>query len=316
MRGRRRLAAVEASGSYDMAATARSKKARKKPPPKRAKRSLLASRRFELPRPVLEPQHVDIIALALIAIGVFLGGVAYLHWSGGALGDGAVKGTRFVFGALGYAVPAALVAAGGLILAREVRPPARPMRTGTLCLTAAITLAFAAGTLGLGPGALHGSEFWRASAFESRGGIVGQGELWVSSHLISTLGASILAAFLFAAGLILVTGATLAGVIRATGAGMAGTSRALRRSTEEIAASVRRPSTEAARGMSAMSARPEPHDDGEPVLPPELDTAELVVRATHVEAPPIEAIDEPDADEETVAVREAETAEPGGQPSD
>jgi S-DNA-T family DNA segregation ATPase FtsK/SpoIIIE len=315
IRGRRRLAAVEASGSYDMAATARSKKARKKPAPKRAKRSLLASRRFVLPRPVLEPQHVDIIALALIAIGVFLGGVAYLHWSGGALGDGAVKGTRFVFGALGYAVPAALVASGGLILAREIRPPARPMRTGTLCLTAAITLAFAAGTLGLGPGALHGSEFWRASAFESRGGIVGQGELWVSSHLISTLGASILAAFLFAAGLILVTGATLAGVIRATGAGMAGTSRVLRRSTEEIAASVRRPSTEAARGMSAMSARPETHDDGEPVLPPELDTAELVVRATHVEAPPIGAIDEPDADEETVAVPEAETPEPGGQPS-
>ena len=316
IRGRRRLAAVEASGSYDMAATARSKKARKKPPPKRAKRSLLASRPFVLPRPALEPQHVDIIALALIAIGVFLGGVAYLHWSGGALGDGAVKATRFVFGALGYAVPAALVASGGLILAREIRPPARPMRTGTLCLTAAVTLAFAAGTLGLGPGALHGGEFWRASAFESRGGIVGQGELWVSSHLISTLGASILAAFLFAAGLILVTGATLAGVIRATGAGMAGTSRALRRSTEEIAASVRRPSTEAAKGMSATNARPEPLDDGEPVLPPELDTAELVVRATHVEAPPIEAIDEPDADEETVAVREAETPEPGGQPSD
>jgi len=303
--------AVEASGSYDMAAPARSKKARKKPPPKRAKRSLLASRPFELPRPALEPHHVDIIALALIAIGIFLGGVAYLHWSGGALGDGAVKGTRFLFGALGYAVPAALVAAGALILAREIRPPARPLRTGAVCLTAAITLALAAGTFGLGPGALHGSQFWRASAFESRGGIVGQGELWVSSHLISTLGASILAVFLFAAGLILVTGATLAGVVRATGAGMAGTSRALRRSTEEITASVRRPATEAARTMSARTALP---DDGESLLPPELDTAELVVRATHVEAPAVEAVEEPDDGE--LAVRDAEARDPESQPSD
>ena len=269
-----------------MAATARSKKARKKPPPRRAKRSLLGGRSLRLPRPVLEPHHIDIIALALIAVGIFLGGVAYLHWSGGALGDGAVKGTRFVFGALGYAVPAALVAGGALILARELRPPGRPLRTGTLCLTAAITLALAAGTFGLGPGTLHGGEFWRATAFESRGGVVGQGELWISGHLFSTLGASILAVFLFAAGVILVTGATLAGIVRATGAGMAGTSRALRRSTEEIAASVRRPATEAARAMSPHLELP---DEAESLLPPELDTAELVVRATHVEAPPIDA---------------------------
>jgi S-DNA-T family DNA segregation ATPase FtsK/SpoIIIE len=269
-----------------MAATARSKKARKKPPPRRAKRSLLGGRSLRVPRPVLEPHHIDIIALALIAVGIFLGGVAYLHWSGGALGDGAVKGTRFVFGALGYAVPAALVAGGALILAREVRPPGRPLRTGALCLTAAITLALAAGTFGLGPGTLHGGEFWRATAFESRGGVVGQGELWISGHLFSTLGASILAVFLFAAGLILVTGATLAGIVRATGAGMAGTSRALRRSTEEIAASVRRPATEAARAMSPQLELP---DEAESLLPPELDTAELVVRATHVEAPPIDA---------------------------
>ena len=35
---------------------------------------------------------------------------------------------------------------------RELRPPVRPMRTGVICLIAAITLALAAGTAGLGPG--------------------------------------------------------------------------------------------------------------------------------------------------------------------
>jgi len=88
-------------------------KRRKPSPSKRAKRSLLASRpSLRLPRIELQPHHIDIIGLALIAVGVFLGGVAYLGWSGGALGNGAVKSTRFVFGRLGYAVPAALIAGG------------------------------------------------------------------------------------------------------------------------------------------------------------------------------------------------------------
>ena len=105
--------------------------------------------------------------------------MAYLHWSGGTLGDGAVTAFRFIFGALGYAVPAALVAGGALLLMRELRPPVRPMRTGVVCLVASLTLALAAGTLGIGPGAAHGAGYWHSRVFESRGGIVGQGELWV-----------------------------------------------------------------------------------------------------------------------------------------
>ncbi len=267
---------------------------RKKPPPRRARRSLLGARpSLSLPR--LESHHLDVIALALIAVGIFLGCVAYTHLSGGALGDGAVKATRYVFGKLGYAVPVALLVAGVLLLIRELRPPARPMRTGVICLTAALTLALAAGTLGLGPGAAHGAGYWRASVVESRGGVVGQGELWISSHLLSTVGADILAVFLFLAGLILVTGAGLAGMIRATGTGVAGTSRALRRSTEDLTATVaRRPATVAGRSAAEQAAAdfPEP----EPMLPWEepaaADTAELVVRATHVEAPPIAADEE------------------------
>src|SRR5581483_6099206 len=271
-------------------AAARKSSKRRKSPPKRAKRSLLAS--ASLPRFEPEPHHVDIAALALIAVGVFLAGVAYLHWSGGTLGNGAVTAMRFVFGALGYAVPAALVGTGALILARELRLPARPLRTGVICLTAALTLALAAGTLGLGPGMLHGVRFWRASLFEARGGIVGQAELWVSSHLLSTVGAHLLAVFLLIAGAILVSGATLASFVRATGVHVANTGRALRRTTTaesvpEVMAR-RRPATAAARSVVALE------EDPLPILPPEPDTAELVVRATHVEAPPIEGSEEPE----------------------
>jgi S-DNA-T family DNA segregation ATPase FtsK/SpoIIIE len=261
----------------------------RKPPRRRARRSLLARLEVSL-RPIqLEPYQLDILALALIACGILLAGVAYFGWSGGALGRGAVIAMKFVFGALGYALPAALLVGGGLMLARELRPPTRPLRTGGICLAAAITLMLAAGTLGIGPGATAAHAFWRPHAFEARGGIVGQGELWLARRLISTLGAQILSLFLLIAGLILVSGATIASLVRATGVGVAETSRALRRSGEHFSALAHdsapaRPATEAAR--SAF----------EELLPPEPDTAELVIRATHVEAPPIEgqSEDEPE----------------------
>jgi S-DNA-T family DNA segregation ATPase FtsK/SpoIIIE len=267
---------------------------------------MLASRPA-LPTVALEPHHVDILALALVAVGIFLGGVSYLHWAGGTLGDGAVRASRFVFGALGDTVPVALVLAGLLTLMRELRPPTRPLRTGLGCLVAALTLMLAAGTLGIGPGAASAARFWHAAVFERRGGIVGQAEFWVISHLLSTLGADILAVFLFVAGLILVSGATLATVARATGAGVAGTGRAVRRSTDSVSATLgaRRPSTAAARsrprGTATVGFEPggpmvvdrlldpdqlDPEALPQLLLPPEPDTAELIVRATHVEAPP------------------------------
>jgi S-DNA-T family DNA segregation ATPase FtsK/SpoIIIE len=264
-------------------------KRKRKAPPKRARRSLLR-RPLAMPSIDLEPHHVDIVGLALIAVGIFFGGVAYLHWAGGTLGDGTLRATKFVFGAVGYALPAALVAGGALILVRELRPPARPMRAGIACLVAALTLAFAAGMLGPGHGTPATASFWHQATFESRGGVIGQAELWAGAHLLSTLGAEILAVFMLIAGLILVSGATLAGIVRATRTGVAGTGRALRRSTEEFAATVaRRPATEAGRASAATQGT----FDHEPILPPEPDTAELVVRATHVEAPPIDVDDEP-----------------------
>jgi DNA segregation ATPase FtsK/SpoIIIE, S-DNA-T family len=299
-----------------------------------------------LPTLALEPHHIDIVALALIAAGVFLGGVAYLHWAGGTLGNGAVRATRFVFGALGYAVPVALVVGGVLTLMREWRPPTRPLRTGLGCLVAAITLALAAGTLGIGPGAASAARFWHPAVFEQRGGVLGQAEFWVMSHLISTLGADILAVFLFVAGLILVSGATLATVVRTTGAGVVGTGRAVRRSTDSVSATLggRRPATAAA---ATRSRRPsvrvtgdaetpltadrlldpdllDPDQLPEPLLPPEPDTAELIVRATHVEAPPNDGRGQdgdaapprfdPDGDGGTGEI-EASDERPGGQPA-
>jgi S-DNA-T family DNA segregation ATPase FtsK/SpoIIIE len=253
--------------------------ARRKAPAKRvrARRSPLASRPG-LPRLDLAPHQVDVLGLGLIAIGIFLSCVTYLRWAGGTVGEGGVHALRFVFGLLGYGVPAAIVVAGALVVLREMRPPGRPLRTGVLCLLGSASLALAAGTLGIGPGAASSRVFWHPAVFEARGGIIGQAALWAISRLVSTVGADIFAVFLFMAGLMLVTGATVAGVIRATGAGVVETSRfagdagrALRRSTDEItrATAVRRarPRDEAAVATGV------PLPEGFPA--PELDTEEL-----------------------------------------
>jgi DNA segregation ATPase FtsK/SpoIIIE, S-DNA-T family len=278
---------------------------RKRAPSKRAKRSLMA-KRPSLSLPHLEPHHIDILGLAMIAVGIFLAGVAYLGWSGGTLGDGAIRAIRFVFGRLGDVVPAAMVVGGALVLLRELRPPGRPMRTGIIVLSAAIMLALAAGTLGLGPGRAPAALAWHPASFEARGGIIGQVEFWVSASLISSVGSQILAVFMLLAGAILISGATIANLMRATGAGVATTGRAVRRTTADIAqtAGVRRPATAAARAAAAArasrvaserAAEPGggPEAEPEPLFPPEPDTSELVIRATHVEAPPIEGLADP-----------------------
>jgi S-DNA-T family DNA segregation ATPase FtsK/SpoIIIE len=239
-------------------------------PPPRARRSAFASRPSlgqGGPGRVLESHHIDILALALIAVGIFLGGVAYVGWAGGALGDGAVTAMRILLGALGYVMPAGLVLGGALILARELRPPTRPLRAGTICLTIAITLALTAGTLGLGPGAPVAGALWRVSSVKPRGGILGAGEYWICTHLISRAGADILAVFLLIAGAILVSGAGLAGALHRTGTGVASTGRALRDVSVEA-----RSGALGRRGGGVAAGHPDADDEADDDRDGDLDT--------------------------------------------
>ncbi len=101
------------------------------------------------------------------------------------------------------------------MLARDldVAPATRPLRSGTICLVLALALAFAAGTLGFGPGRTPTAGFWSAAVLKPRGGLLGGVEFYVTGHLLSTAGADILAVFLLIAGVILLSGATFASVI-------------------------------------------------------------------------------------------------------
>ena len=181
-------------------------------PPTRATRSLVASRPGLRGIRDLEPHQIDVLALAVVAIGIFLGGVFYAGWGGGTLGHGALGALELLTGKLAYLIPVALVLTGARVLARgtDIAPAVRPLRAGMACLVLASALALAAGTLGLGPGRTPRHAVWAAATLKPRGGILGGAEFAVAGHLLSDAGADLLAIFLFVTAAILLSGATFA----------------------------------------------------------------------------------------------------------
>ena len=257
--------------------SAKSSKASARPRARaRAQRSSLGV----LGLPALEQRHRDLIGLALVALGVFLAFPLYLRWDGGAAGHAATDGLAYAVGQVAYAVPVAIVAAGALFVLRPVLPTMRPFRAGAVCLFAALTLMLAAGTFGIGPDGVRDG-YWNAPFFEDRGGIAGEALLWAVASAVSTIGAHILAIFLLIAGVLLLTGASVAGILQATGSGLADTTRAI---TRVVPAPRRRAPREPREATPALEPEPDEADEPESLAPPETDD-EVIVRATHVEAP-------------------------------
>jgi len=288
--------------------TSTKKRASKRPPP-----AARVGAGLWLRVPALGQRELDLLGLALVALGVFLGFVFYLGWSGGTVGGGLADVLRYLVGRIAYGVPLALAAGGAVIVLRPFLPASRPFGSGLVCLFASLTLAFTAGTLGLGP-AGAAPNVWARAFVTPRGGVIGEAMYSAAAPAVQSLGAHILAVFLFIAGMLLLTGATVAGVVHAFRTGAVGTGRRLRDSTAEFQAAV-------ARRSAATSATLERRArDPEPMAPPEPGAHDLVVRATHVEAPPLDAAarfpelfgadaaafgDEDSADGEAPTVRDA-----------
>jgi DNA segregation ATPase FtsK/SpoIIIE, S-DNA-T family len=275
-----------------------SRRAAAKRPPTRATRSLVASRPALRGIRDLEPHQVDVISLAIVAIGIFLGGVFYAGWGGGTLGHGALSALELLIGRLAYVVPLALVLVGARVLARgtDIAPAVRPLRAGTVCLVLASALALAAGTLGIGPGKTPSSAAWAAATLKPRGGVLGGGEFALAGHLLSSVGADLLAVFLFVAAAILLSGATFASFLNS---GRYHAQNAMRR--PEAGSATRRAEIRAARlrrdqadldpeDPDALAYRPQDSefDPGARIVVPEPDTAEFIVRAASDEEPSLE----------------------------
>src|SRR5215210_3328621 len=250
-------------------------------------------------RPSLEQRHYDVIGLGLVAAAIFFAFVVYLGWDGGEAGDGAVEGLQVLLGAGHYVVPAALMAAGAILVLRPVLPAVRPFKAGAACLFIAVSLGLAAGTLGIGPGG--GPISWEPEWVKPRGGVVGEGLYWATSTALGDLGAHTIALFLFAAAVLLLTGASIAGVVKATSDSISTTTREVRTAVQR-----RRPATEE---LSALELGPPPRvtalartlPEDEATLPDVLGDAE--------DLEPTAEWTEPDPPEERPALEEPRLAE-------
>jgi S-DNA-T family DNA segregation ATPase FtsK/SpoIIIE len=259
--------------------------ARKKAAPKR-RATRAPSWRQSLP--VLEQHHLDMLGLALVCLGVFLAFPLYLGWDGGHVGAWVVKACRYLLGEVGYAAPVGLVLAGALVVLKPVLPTVRPYRSGAVCLLSSSTLIIANHTLGIGPGVA--TVQWKPMLFEFRGGILGDALHYAGHAAFGSFGTSLIAIFLFVAGLLLVTGASIAGVLKATATTAADTTRALKR-------------------VQVPNMRPPEPIDEEPVV--------TRTRTRAVKLPPIEAFDnepEPFADEPEPEPVPIAAAEPDAEP--
>src|SRR3954447_7159457 len=232
-------------------------RAKRRPAPKKK----TAPAKPGLPRLELQPHQLDLLALGLVAAGVFLAAVLWADVAGGRLGDALTDGLRWLVGLLAYAAPAALVVAGGVVVGRDLVPAMRPVRTGAICLLLGLAPALAAGTFGLGPGDPR-PPVLDPAGFTDRGGALGDGMLWVLTQLVSEIGADIAAVFLLLAAALLLSGATVAGVVRTAHTSVTDTSRALREKTR----------AQTALGLDDRPPAP-------PLLPPEPAGEELLVSA-------------------------------------
>src|SRR5215218_3012445 len=248
--------------------------------------------------PTLEQRHWDLIGLALVAIAIFLAFLIYLGWDGGQAGTGLVDGLRDLLGEMHYLMPVGLLAAGAVLIMRPVLPAVRPFRAAAACLFVAGCLGLAAGTLGLGP---------------DDGGLVGDGLHDVTSSLLGNVGAHIIAVFLFLAGVLLLTGASVASVLKATGSSVTSAGRQVRRGAEPVRTAVTRIRTpreelaelEAAQVAAVTRAEQRDFWSGEERFP------DLYESSTTVDPEPDPATEpfDPVADDEPVAEPPAPSAE-------
>ncbi len=137
----------------------------------------------------------ELFGLALTALGLVLAVILYMGLDGGAVGSWLADALREVLGQAAYALPLALLAVGGLMLARSELLDVRPFRLG-----------LAVGFLGL-----------LTLLGKDNGGWIGLALGGALAGLIGETGAAIIGGALLLGGALLVSGASTGAILRHTG---------------------------------------------------------------------------------------------------
>ena len=199
---------------------------RRKPDPRRRAKAAFEG---------LEQRHFDLLGLIMVAAGVYCAFVLYLEWDGGRVGAWMETALSYSVGHVEYVVPLMVFGLGLALIARPMIRAPRALNVGALLVLLALLLAFAAGTLGLGPDRPVRKGYFDPGFYTTHGGAVGEALYWASTTLFQRLGAQILAVLMLLSGVLLLTGMTIANLFEHAG----GAARRARETTREMARTVR-----------------------------------------------------------------------------
>lgn len=210
----------------------------------------------------------EIGGLALIALGGFLGAVVFASVGGGAFGAYLEEFLRvFVGRGVGLA-PLVMVAIGIHLIVRILVFDATPFRIGASVAGLAIVLGLSSGLFGEGMNPAQG--WFDMSDMQATGGVIGAGLWWAAANTVGAVGANILTVLGIAAGMVLMSGASLGEALRGSGRGVASAGAVVGRgvaTATNTAVRGSRRAGEEARAIARTVATPTTRrsDDGPPV---------------------------------------------------
>ena len=176
--------------------------------------------------PPATPSPASSPGLALVALGIFLGVSLFLGFGAGPLGGWLEDGLRLLMGQAVALAPAILIALGIALILDHPILAARPMRLGLAIGAAALLIALASETFGLGGAA---RESWFDSGLSDRGGYLGEAGYWATSSTIGGFGTALLIVVGLVAAAVLISGASLGLAVRRSGEGAAVASKTVGR---------------------------------------------------------------------------------------
>lgn len=222
------------------------------------------------PSPRRRDDHAarELIGLALVAVGVFLGLAIFLGVGVGPVGGWLEDGVRLVIGRAVVVAPVLLVGVGVLVILKHPILSSAPFRTGSAILLGAVTLALAAGSLGLSDG---GGGAFADDDLGARGGVIGEALWLVTGSTVGSIGTAILVVCGLIAGVVLVSGASLAMLLRRSSSGAAKASRSVGRGMATATGAAVRGGQRL--GVRAVS-RPDPSTSSSASAVPPLDGAD------------------------------------------
>ena len=216
-------------------ATARPKQARRRAgaaPRSGARTARPAARQ---PQKTSTHHRRELVAIACVALAVFLALVLYLGLDGGSLGHWLGDSARWLVGLLAFVAPLLLCLVAYVLVAREDRRPRRGITWGVAFMAAAFVLAAAANAFGLF-GGVRPARLFRDAYMSAHGGFVGE-SLWAGLHgVIGGIGIDVLVVALFVAGLLLLTGSSLRQWAGHSRTGVAAAGKAARSQAEALGA--------------------------------------------------------------------------------